>query len=84
MHLTFNDWIGLTGVAILLVAYLLNLTRKLSEQSLGYILMNFLGAGLACLASYLIRYFPFVILEGVWSLVSLVALIKYLGTNKSA
>ena len=77
MHLTFNDWIGFTGVTVLLLAFLLNLAGKLSKDSLLYILLNITGAGLACLASWLIRYLPFVVLEAVWMLVSVAALIKY-------
>ncbi len=83
MPLDLNDWVGLSGVAILLLAYLLNLTNKLNQKSLTYILMNVVGAGLACLASYLINYFPFVILEGVWIFVSLIALIKYIQQRNS-
>jgi hypothetical protein len=33
---------------------------------------------MACYASWLISYLPFVILEGVWSLVSLAATLKLL------
>ena len=82
MELTFNDWIGFSGVAILLLAFLLNLVGKLSKDGPGYILMNIAGAGLACIASWLIRYMPFVLLEGVWCLVSVWALIRYLQTSK--
>jgi hypothetical protein len=46
--------------------------------------MNVLGAGLACIASWLISYMPFVILEGTWTLVSFVALINYLRKRYSA
>jgi hypothetical protein len=77
MQLNFNDWIGFTGVAILLIAFLLNLMGRLSKDGLLYILMNFTGASLASLASYLIRYIPFIILEGTWALVSLIAFINY-------
>ena len=77
MQLTLNDWIGFAGVAILLLAFLLNLIGKLSKDSLSYILLNIVGAGLACLASWLINYIPFVILEASWTLVSLWALINY-------
>ncbi len=38
--------------------------------------MNLLGAGIACYASVLINFIPFVILEGVWALVAFIALIK--------
>lgn len=74
---TLNDYIGFTGVLILLIAFLLNLLGKISKDALPYILMNIFGAGLACFASYLINYLPFILLEGTWTLVSLVALFQY-------
>ena len=77
MQLNLNDWIGFTGVAILLLAFLLNLLKKISSGSLAYILLNIIGAGLACLTSWLIHYIPFVVLEGVWTLVSVFALVGY-------
>jgi len=80
MEFNTNDYIGFTGVFILLIAFLLNLTGKISKDGLVYPLMNILGAGLACLASYLIHYLPFVLLEGTWALVSLFALLKFLRT----
>ncbi|MEO5592718.1 MAG: hypothetical protein ABIR15_03915 [Chitinophagaceae bacterium] len=82
MQLQTNDIIGFTGVAILLAAFLLNLLGKMQKDGLPYILLNIAGAGLACLASYLINYLPFVILEGTWMLVSFIALIKLLTTAK--
>lgn len=75
--MNFSDYIGFAGVTILLAAFLLNLLNKTGKNSLLYILMNVVGAGLACLASWLIHYIPFVILEGTWTLVSLAALISY-------
>jgi hypothetical protein len=73
-----SDLIGFVGVFILLIAFLLNLAKKITQDSLSYILLNLIGAGLACLASVLIDYLPFVILEGTWTLVSLIALINYI------
>jgi hypothetical protein len=52
--------------------------KIIKTESLPYLLLNFIGAGIACFASYLISYFPFVILEGVWAVVSLVSLVKLL------
>lgn len=80
MELHTNDIIGFIGVAILLAAFLLNLLGKISKDGLPYILLNIIGAGLACLASYLINYLPFVVLEGTWMLVSIIALVKKLTT----
>ena len=82
MELNTNDYIGFIGVFILLVAFLLNLLGKISKDGLPYILMNIIGAGLACLASWLIHYLPFVILEATWTVVSLFALLQYLRNKK--
>lgn len=74
-----TDWIGFIGVAILLIAFFLNLSNRLHKDSLAYILMNIIGAGIACLASILINYLPFVVLEGCWTIVSIGALVKLMG-----
>lgn len=77
MHFSFSDITGSVGVFILLLAFVLNLLDKISRESMTYILMNIIGAGLACYASYLIHYVPFIILEGVWTAVSMIALLQY-------
>ncbi len=75
------DWIGFVGVFQILLAYVLNVFGKLEKKDLMFILLNLIGASLACLASILMKYMPFVILEGVWALVSLIALLKYKEAN---
>ena len=75
--MTLTDWIGFIGVTILLIAYFLNLTNRLSKESLGYLSLNFMGAGIACFASILLDYMPFIILEGSWTLVSAYGIIQY-------
>ncbi len=75
--MTFIDLIGFIGVLMILIAYFLNLTHRLSPEALSYILLNLIGAILACLASVLMHYMPFVLLEGTWTLVSLSALMRY-------
>ncbi|HUS03305.1 MAG TPA: hypothetical protein VMY77_16310 [Chitinophagaceae bacterium] len=77
MNFSFADIIGSVGVFILLLAFVLNLLNKISRESISYILMNVIGAGLACYASYLINYIPFIILEAVWTSVSVIALLNY-------
>lgn len=80
--MTFADWTGSFGVLMILLAFALNITGKLSRNQLSYILLNLIGASLACLASFLIKYIPFIILEGVWALVSAYALYKYFTKNQ--
>jgi uncharacterized membrane protein len=72
------DWIGFIGVFLILLAYILNVLGKLKSKDLTFILLNLIGASMACLASVLMDYLPFIILEGVWAMVSLIALIKHL------
>ena len=75
--MTLIDWLGFLGVFQILLAYVLQVSGKLSKNHLAFILLNFLGASLACLASVLMKYIPFIILEAVWALVSLMSLINY-------
>lgn len=64
------EWIGSVGVALLLLAFVLNLRGALPPRSRIYHGLNAIGAGLACYASYRIGFFPFIVLEGTWSLVA--------------
>ena len=69
-----SDILASIGVVILLIAFLLNLYKKLPAQSKVYSFLNFIGAGICCFSSYLIRFYPFVLLEGVWGFVALLSL----------
>ena len=71
------DWIGFIGVFQILLAYILNVAGTINSKDLLFILLNLIGAGMACLASVLMNYIPFIILEGVWTLVSFVSLWRY-------
>jgi len=73
--MTIADGVGSAGVGVLLVAFLLNLAGYLSRDSRVYHGLNFAGAGAACYASILIGFLPFVVLEGVWSLAALAAIV---------
>ncbi len=76
------DWIGFIGVFLILLAFYLNIRDKLSHTDLTYILLNLVGALMACFASILLNYIPFVILEGIWAVVSLISLFNYLVNEK--
>jgi len=70
------DAIGSAGVALLLLAFALNLAGRLEAASRLYQGMNLLGAGLACWASWRIGFWPFVVLEGTWAAVAASALLR--------
>jgi hypothetical protein len=74
----FSVIIGSIGVTLLLLAFFLNLFKILMQDTKTYAILNMVGAGLSCYASFLIDYMPFVILEGTWALVAFVGLIRLL------
>jgi hypothetical protein len=74
--MNLSNWIGTIGVTILLIAFALNILKKITPESKVYLSLNIIGAALAGISSYMINFWPFVILESVWVLASLMALIK--------
>ena len=74
--MSFSDAVGTAGVALILIAFIVNLLGVLGQRSSQYLLLNLVGAALACLASLLIGFLPFVILEGVWALAALAGLVR--------
>jgi len=68
--------IGSAGVTLLLVAFFLNLTRRLAQDSVAYTVLNLVGATLSGYASWLIGFIPFVVLEGTWAVVAAAALVR--------
>jgi hypothetical protein len=79
--MTYNDIIGSIGVWLILFAYFLNTIGAIKKDKRVFYVMNIIGAALACYASFLIDYWPFVILEGVWTLVSIYGLMKAMRIN---
>ena len=52
------EWIGSAGVFLLLVTFFLNLVGVLRHDAWSYLVMNALGAGVACYASLMIEFYP--------------------------
>ena len=74
--MNYNDMIGTLGVGLILLAYFFNTFSLIPKNGRLFFCMNIIGAALACYASLLINYIPFIILEGVWCLVSVAGFIK--------
>jgi hypothetical protein len=72
---TYATLRGAAGVALLLAAFLLNLVKRMRSDGYLYMALNLAGAGLACYSSFLIGL-PFVVLEGVWAVVTLAAIAR--------
>jgi len=76
--MNYNDIIGTIGVGLILFAYFFNTFSLIPKEGKLFFSMNIIGAGLACYASFLINYVPFIILEGVWCIVSIAGFVKLL------
>jgi len=79
--MNYNDLIGFIGVFITLLAYFLIIFDFIPKEGVLFYLLNIIGAGLACYASVLIVYWPFIVLEGTWTLISIVGLAKLYRTQ---
>jgi len=71
-----SDIIASLGVIILLIAFLLNLYKRISPESKTYTLLNFIGAATCGYASFMINFYPFVVLESIWAAFALFSFLK--------
>ena len=69
-----SDILASVGVIILLIAFLLNLYNRLPQGSKTYGFLNLVGATICCLSSWMISFYPFVVLEAAWATVALLSL----------
>jgi hypothetical protein len=74
--MTVSDIVSTIGVSLILIAYFCSTFRWMSAHGRPFFLLNAVGSTLTCLGSFLIAYWPFVALEGTWTIVSLIGLIK--------
>ncbi len=71
-----SDVIASIGVALILIAFILNLAGIMDRFTRSYLLLNLIGASLTLLASAIIQFDPFVVLEAVWDLAALIGLLR--------
>ena len=71
-----SEIIGSIGVALLLIAFFMNSFGMLTSDSRAYQAMNAVGAAISCYASYLIGFAPFVVLEAIWCVAAVAAMLR--------
>jgi hypothetical protein len=76
--MSYTDIISTIGVSLILLAFFLNTFKYVSDNSNLYFILNIFGGAFACYGSVLLNSLPFIILEGTWSVVALIGLIKSL------
>ncbi len=70
--------ISVTGALAILVAYAANQLRYIGPSNLSYALLNFAGSIVLAVVAVLEEQWGFLLLEGIWALVSLWATMKLL------
>ncbi len=76
--MSYDEIMGAIGVGLLLLAFFANTFNIIANEGKIFFVLNIIGSGIACYASWLIHYWPFVILEGMWCIVSLGGLVRRL------
>ena len=69
---------GTGGALLVLLAYFLVSTARVSSSSIAFQVINLVGAGLLTTYAVMLQGWPLVFLNGVWALVALVALTRIL------
>ena len=67
--------VQIAGALLILIPFVLAQFRLLQTNSWQYLVMNALGSGILCANAFLGAQGGFVLLEGVWALVSLWGLV---------
>ena len=74
--MNIDDLIGTVGVGLVLLAYFLNIFSLIKKDGVLFYNLNILGGAISCYASIRIEFWPFIILEGIWTIVSIIGLLK--------
>ncbi|MEJ7893479.1 MAG: hypothetical protein WKF94_12660 [Solirubrobacteraceae bacterium] len=70
--------VALVGSLLILTAYTANQAGRLATERVAYSVLNIVGAGILAVVAVVEEQWGFLLLEGVWTLVSLVALARLL------
>lgn len=74
----YSDLIGVIGVFLVLMAYFLLNTNKLSSRHIKYLLCNFIGSILILFSLFYTWNLSSVVIEIAWILISLLGLYRVL------
>lgn len=72
----FDQIVSLVGAALILLAFVLSTLERLDPRTPAYLWLNFVGAAGLGYTATVGRQYGFILLEGTWSIVALVGLIR--------
>jgi len=74
--MSLANWIASIGVGILLIAFFLNIFGYINNKNKIYALLNAVGGLISCYASWMVDFYPFVVLNIIWSFTAILSLFK--------
>jgi len=83
MELTLELGIGFIGMLMILIAFFLNQTHKWKADALIYDVFNAVGGLLLVIYALAIQSWPFLGLNGIWTIVSLRDVVMDLNREKA-
>ena len=78
MEIELIQIVSLIGSMAILAAFAAGQFKRLEQTSLLYIVLNFVGSAILTVVAIVERQWGFLLLEGVWALISLWSLVKVL------
>jgi hypothetical protein len=80
MNLSLPEIIGILGVIVIIIAYILLQVEKMDAKDLGFSVLNTLGAFLIIISLLYDWNLASFIMESTWMMISLYGIIKYYKT----
>jgi hypothetical protein len=68
--------VSVVGSLLILLAYTANQTGRMSAEQVTYSLVNLVGAGILAVVAAIEEQWGFLLLESVWTIVSVAALVR--------
>ena len=75
--------ISIAGAGVILIAYALHQTKRLHAETYSYQGLNLIGGILLCITAVAGRQYGFIILEGIWAILSAWGMVK-VGRHKTS
>lgn len=82
MQLSLTDLIGILGVIIIIIAYMLLQLEKMDAKDLSFSVLNSLGALFIIISLYYDWNLASFLMEATWMIISLYGILKYYKMKK--